>query len=112
MKIETGNANPNHSPTFEDITAQVIVIQIEVSLDHNTRIDTTITGAAHNKLTQPTEDTATDLTMTHCTGHTPNNPSIKALHVIDPEITVDHIHAHPTDLQDMILTDQIHTPAG
>ena len=112
IKIETGKANPDHSPTFEDIAAQVITIHIETTLDHNTRIDTTTTGATHDDLTQPTEETATDLAMAHCTGHIANHTNIIALQVINPEITVDPIHNHPTDLQGMMLTDQIHTPAG
>ena len=34
-----------------------------------TGIDAALTEAAHDDLMQPTEDTATDLTMTHCTGN-------------------------------------------
>ena len=48
---------------------------------------------------------ATDLAMTHHTGHIADHLNIKALQVIDPEIAVDHIHNHHTDLQDMNLTD-------
>ena len=47
--------------------------------------------------------------MTNCTG---DHPNIEALQVINPEITISHIQDHPTDLQGMNLTDQIHTPAG
>ena len=36
VEIKTGEANPDHSPTTKDITAQVIVICIEATLDHNT----------------------------------------------------------------------------
>ena len=88
------------------------MIHIETTLDHNAAIDATTRGAADDDLTQPTEDTATDLAMTHCTGHITDHPNSKALQVIDPQITVDHLHNHPTDLQDMNLTDQIHTLAG
>ena len=112
MKIETGKANPDHSPTFEDIAAQVIMIHIEAALGHNTGTDAITTGAAHDDPSQPTEDTARDLTMTHCTGHIADHPNIKALQVINPEIEVGHIPNHPTDLQGMNLADQIHTPAG
>ena len=69
-------------------------------------IDAATTEVAHNNLAQPTEDTATDLAMTHHIGH------IAALWVIDPKITVDHTHDHPTNLQGMNHADQIHTPAG
>ena len=88
------------------------MIHIEVALDHNTGIDAATTGAAHDDLTQPTGDTPTDLTMTHCTSHIDNHPNIKALWVINPKITVGHIYNHPTDLQGMNHIDQIHTPAG
>ena len=88
------------------------MIHIEATLDCNTGIDTDTTGAVHDSLTQPTEDTATDLTMTFHTCHITDHPNIKALQVINPEIAVDHIHDHFIDLQDMNLTDQIHIPAG
>ena len=111
MKIETGYANPDHSPTFKDIAAQVIVICIEATLDHDTWIDAATTGATHDDLTQPTEDTATDLAMTHHIIHITDHPNIKALQVINPEVAVYHICDHPTNLQGMNLTDQIHTQA-
>ena len=112
MKIETGKADPDHSHSFEDITTQVITVHIEATLDHNTRTDVTTAGAAHNDLTQPTEDAATDLTMTHHTDHIADHPHIEVLQVIGPEITVYHINDHPTDLQDMNLTNQIHISSG
>ena len=76
IKIETDKVNPDHTPTFKDIAAQVIAIHIEATLDHNTRIDATTTGAALDDLTQPTEDTATDLTVTHHAGHIADIPNI------------------------------------
>ena len=74
--------------------------------------DTTTTGAVHDNLAQPTDDAVTNLTMTLHTGHIADHSNIEALQVINPEITVDHIHDHPVDLQNMYLTDQIHIPAG
>ena len=112
MKIETGKADPDHSPTFKDIAAQAIMIHIEATLDHNTGIDAATTGAAYDNLTQLTEDTATDHAVTHHTGHITDHPKMEVLQVIDSEIAVDHIHDHPTDLQDMNLANQIHIPAG
>ena len=88
------------------------MICTDATLDHNTRIHAATTEAAHDDLTQPTEDTATDLAMTHCTSHTVDHPHITALWVINPEITVGHTHNHPTNLQGMNHTAQIHTPAG
>ena len=41
-----------------------------------------------------------------------DHPSTKAPQVTDPVITADHLHDHPTDLQDMNLADQVHIPAG
>ena len=46
------------------------------------------------------------------TGHIADHPNIEALQVIDPKITVGHIHKHYTDPQDMNHMDQVHTPAG
>ena len=69
VKIERGKANPDHSHIFEYTAAQAIVIHIEATLEHNTGRDAAITEAVHDDLDQPTEDTATDLTMTHLTDH-------------------------------------------
>ena len=88
------------------------MIHLEATLDHSTRIDAATTGAAHNDLTQPTEDTATHLTVTHHTGHITDHPNMLSLQVIFPKIAVDNIHDHPTDLQGMNLADQIHTPVA
>ena len=55
MKIEKDEADPDDSPIFADITTSIIAIHIEATLDHNTEIDATTTGAVHNDLTQPTE---------------------------------------------------------
>ena len=54
MKIETGKANPDHSPTTKDITVGVILIYIKTTLDHNTGIDAATTKVAHDDLAQPT----------------------------------------------------------
>ena len=88
------------------------MIHIEATLDHNTGIEAATTDAAHNDVTQPTEDTATDLTMTHCTGNITGHPFIVALWIINPKLAVGHTHDHPTDFQGMNHMDQIHTPAG
>ena len=79
VKIETGKANPDHSPTPVDIAAWVTTICIEAALDHNTSIDAATTGPAHYDLTQPTEDIATDLTITHHYSHIADHPNIEAL---------------------------------
>ena len=43
MKIEIGEANPDHSPTTEDTTARVTMIHIDATLDCNTGIDAVTT---------------------------------------------------------------------
>ena len=111
MMIETDEANPDHSLTFKDIAAP-IAIHIEATLGHNDRIDAATRGAAHGDLVPPIEATAIDLTMKHCMNHIADHPHIETLQVISPEITVGHIHEHPTDLQDMNHIDQVHNPAG
>ena len=95
MKNEAGEADPDHSPTTDDITIWVIVIHIEATLDHNTGIDASTTEVVHNDLVQPLE---ADLPMTHCTGHTADPPNITALQVTNPKITVGHTHDHPNNL--------------
>ena len=75
--------HPDHSLILGDIAAPVIAIHMEATLDHNTEIDTTNTGAVHDDLAQPTEDAATDLCVTLHTSHITDHPNIEALQVID-----------------------------
>ena len=110
--IDTDKINQDHILTTESITVQVITIPIEATLDHNTGIDAATTRAAHNSLTQPTGATAIDLAVTHHIDRIADHPHIEALQVINLKITVDYIHNHPIDLQDMNLTHQIHNPVG
>ena len=112
MMIETDQADLDHGLTFDDITAQVIMIPIEAALDHNSGIDAATTGAAHDNLTPPIEAIAIDLAMTYLIDHIADHSYMEALKVISPEITVGHIHNHPTDLQGMNHVDQVHNPAG
>ena len=98
VKIETSKADPDHSLTFKDLAAWVIVIPTEAALDFNTRTDAITSEAAHDDLTQLTKHKATDLAMTHYTGCIAGLPNINALQVINPEIIVDYIHAPHTDL--------------
>ena len=75
MKIETGEANSDHSHTFENIAAQSIAIHMEAALDCSTGIDAATRETAHNDLAQPTKDTATDLAMTHHANHIADFPT-------------------------------------
>ena len=108
---ETGKADPDQSHTFADIIARVIVIPTEPALDHNTRIDAATRGTAHDDHAPPIEDTDIDLATTNDINHIADHPHIEALQVINPEITVGHIHGHPTNLQGRMHIDQVHTPA-
>ena len=112
MKTETGKANPDHGLIFKDITTQANVICIEAALDHNTEIDAAITEAAHDNLTPPIENTATDLAVTHLTDHITDHLNTEALQAIDPNIIVSHTHDQPTGLQGMNHVNQAHNPAG
>ena len=112
MKIKTGKASADQSPTMEDIAAWVIVIHTEAILDHNTVIDVATTEGAHNDLTQPIKDTATNVAMTHHTSHITDCLHLTAVWVINPEITIGHTHDHLTDLQGTNHEDQIHTLLG
>ena len=85
MRIVTDKANPYHSP---------ILVQGHHSSSHH---DSHKNHRLHHKLP---------------TGHNADYPNIKDFQVINPKITVDHIHDHHIDLQDMTLTKQIDIPAG
>ena len=98
MKTENGKGNPDHSLIFKDITAQAIMICIEAALDCNIEIDAAITEAAHDNLTPPTENTATDFIMTHLIDHIVDHLNIKPLQAIDPNIIEGHTHDQPTGL--------------
>ena len=95
MKTERGEANPDHSLTFQDIAAQAIIICIEATLYHTTEIDAAITELAHDNLTPQTADTATDLAVIPLTDHIADHPNTEALQAIDPDIIVGHTHGHP-----------------
>ena len=112
--IKTDEANPDHSLTIEDITAQVIMIPIEAAVDHNVGTDTATTGAVHGDLTQSKEATIAtiDLATTHYINHIAILYNIKALQVINPEIVVGYIYDHPTDPWGTNHIDQVHNPAG
>ena len=112
MMIEIDKVNPDCILTTESIAAQVITISIQATLDDNTGIDTAITGAAHNDLAPPIEDTAINLAMTHHIDHITDHPHIEDLQVIDLEIIGGHIHNHPTDLQGLTHVGQVHNSAG
>ena len=81
------------------------MILTEATQGHNTGIYAATTGAVHDDCTPPKEATAIDLTVTHHIDHIADLPPIEVLHLINPEITVDHTHNHPTNLQGRTHTD-------
>ena len=108
MKTETGKADPDHNLIFKDIAAQVIITHTEAPQGHNTRINAATTAAAHKNHSPPIEATAIDPIMTHYINHIAVHPQIEVLQLTNPEITVDHIHDHPTDLHGKTHTYQVH----
>ena len=81
------------------------MILTEATQCHNTGIDAATTEAADDDCTPPIEDTAIDLTMTHHISHIADCPHTEVHQLINPEITLDHTHDHPTDLQGRTHTD-------
>ena len=90
--------------------AQVIRIHTKVTQGHNSRIIAATTGAAHDAHTPPIEVTAIDLATTHHIDLITDHPHIEVLQLTTPEITVDHTHDHPTNLQGETHTDEVHMP--
>ena len=68
-------------------------------------IDAATIGAAHDNCTSLIEATAINLTVTHQIYHIADHPHIEVLQLINPEITIDHTHNHPTNLQDRTHTE-------
>ena len=97
MKRVTGKGDPDHNLIFENIAAQVIMIPTEAAQGHNTGIDATTIGAAHNDHAPPIDATATDLAMTHHINCVADHPHIEVLQLTNPEIAGDHAHDHPTN---------------
>ena len=111
MKTGTGKAIPDHNLIFTDIAAQVMTIHTEAAPGQSIGIITATPGVAHDAHTPHIEITAIDLAMTHHISLTLDHPHIEILQLTSPEITVDHTHDHPTNLQGEICTGHIHIPA-
>ena len=100
-KEETG---PDHSLGTAGIAAPAVMTCTEATPEHNNRMGTATIGAAQDNPIQHTKDTVTDPTVTHHIGHTINHPHTAAHWVTTIRTTVDHIHTHPTDCQNIIHT--------
>ena len=87
------------------------MILAKTTQGHNTGIDAATIGAAQNDHTPTIEATTIDPTMTHHIDHLADYPHIEVLKLNNPEITVDHTHNHPTNLQGRTHIDLVHIPA-
>ena len=101
MRTGTGKAIKSLSHNFTDTTAQVIMIHIEATLDHDTGIIIFITGLTHNTPIPHAGVIAIDLAMTLHIDHTADHPCTEAHHTT-PEIEACCIHDHPTNPHDNI----------
>ena len=102
MKIKKEETGPDHSLSIVDITATAIMTCTEATPDHNKEIDTATTEGAQGNPIYHTEAKVTEPTVTHHTGHTADHPHTTAHQVTACRTAVDHLHAHPTDCQNII----------
>ena len=109
MRTETGEVVPGHSHISTDTTAQVVMIHIEATPDHNIGIIATTAGVAHNTQIPHTGVKVIDSTVTHHTDHTADHQHTEAHHTT-PETEVTHIHTHPTNPWDEFHIGYTHTP--
>ena len=112
MKTGTGKVIPDHNLIFTDITARVITIHSEATPCHDIGIIAATPGVAHDAHAPHIEITTINSAMTHHTDLIADHPHIEVLQLTTPEIIVDHIHVHPTNLQGKICTGHIHIPAN
>ena len=108
MKTGTGKIDPDHNLIFADIVAGVIVIHTEATSGLNIKIIIATIVVAYDTCTPLIEVTAIDLIVTHHINHITDAPHIEVLQLTTPEITADHAHNHPTNLQGETDTDQVH----
>ena len=73
----------------------------EAAPDLDNGTSTAILTAAQAYSIQHTKDTVADATMTHHTVHTASHQYTAAHHVNALRTTVNHIHAHPIDYQNI-----------
>ena len=111
MKTGTGKVVPDHNLIFTDIEAQVIMTHTEATPGHNIQIIAATQGVVHDALTPDIGITVIEPAMTHHTDLIIDHPHIEVSQLTTPEITVDHIHIHPTNPQDKICIGHTCTPA-
>ena len=76
---------------------------IEATPGHDTGIIATIPEVAHDANAPHTEITAINPAMTHHTDPTADHPHTEVSQPTTPEIEVDPVHVHPTNLQERFL---------
>ena len=69
-KMEKKETGPDHSLDIANITALAVITHTEATPDHRNEMGTAAIEAAQDDPIQHTEDTVTDPTMIHHTGHT------------------------------------------
>ena len=109
VRTGTGEAVQGLSHIFTDTTAQVIMIPIEVILDHDIGIIATITGVAHDAQTPHVGVIAIDLAMTPDIDYTADHLCTEAHHTI-PETETTQVNIYPTNPHDEIHIGHTHTP--
>ena len=84
------------------------MIHTEATPGQDIGIITATPGVAHDAHAPHTEITAINPAMTHHTDLITDHPHTEVLQLTTPEIRVDHIHIHPTNIQGKICTGPIH----
>ena len=105
----TGEVVPGHSHVSTGTTAQVVMIHIEATLDHDIGIIATTPGVAHDAQIPHTGVTAIDPTMTYNIYPTADHLCTETQHTT-PEIEATHVHIQPTNPLDKIQIGHTHTP--
>ena len=106
MKIDTGTADPDHTPIPIILKAQSIMIHTEATLDHTRGSTEDTTGVAHNAHT-PTLTTINPAVTCHIADHL----HIEAL-PLTPEITAGDTLNQPTHPLEDFHINPLHAPAN
>ena len=85
---------------------------IEATPDHNEGMGKATIEVAQGNPIQHMKATVTGPAMTHHTSLTADSPHTAAHQVTTFRTAVDHIHAHPTELQNIIHTIEDHAVPG
>ena len=101
----TGKVVPDNNLIFTDIAAQVFMTYTEATPGHNIGIIASTPEVAD---APQTEITAIEPAMTHHTDPFAVHPHIEVPQPTTPEIKVDSVHVHPTNLPGEVC---IHIPA-